>query len=122
MKQGTHASQIQPPIVVPVRHRASPSVQGNARASRLNRLAIVREMLSTVECATLAGQRYLMAKIVTFFDEVTADGYAGVGGRPRFMLAHLLGQLRQEGARPLPDAARFIQHAKHVLTLVDDLA
>jgi hypothetical protein len=79
-------------------------------------------MLSTIECATLAGQRYLMGKIVTFFDELAANGYAGVGGRPRFMLAHLLGQLRQEGARPLPYAARFIQHARDVLTLLDELA
>jgi hypothetical protein len=87
----------------------------------LNRLGIVREMLSTIECTTLAGQRYLMGKIVTFFDQLAATGYAGVGGRPRVMLAHLLGQLRQEGARPLPDAPRFIESAKDLLTLLEEL-
>jgi hypothetical protein len=38
------------------------------------------------------------------------------------MLAHQLGQLRQEGARSLPDTVRFIQYAKDLLTFLDDLA
>ncbi len=123
MNQGAHVVQTQPLTQVPGRRQASASPQGGtARASSLDRLGIIREMLSTIEYATLAGQRYLMGKIASFFDELAANGYAGVGGRPRFMLAHLLDQLRQEGARPLPDAPRFIQYAKDVLTLLDDLA
>lgn len=123
MSQGTHVAQTQPLTQVPVRRQASASPQeGTAGTSRLDRLGIVREMLSTIECATLAGQRYLMGKIVAFFDELAADRHAGVGGRPRFMLAHLLGQLRQEGARSLPDTVRFIQYAKDLLTFLDDLA
>lgn len=125
MNQGTHLVQTpsQPLTQLPVRLQASPSLRGGTpRASRLDRLGIVREMLSTIDCATLAGQRYLMGKIVAFFDELAAHGYAGVGGRPRFMLAHLLDEMRQEGARQLPYATRFIQHARDVLTLLDDLA
>jgi hypothetical protein len=61
-----------------------------------------------------------MGKIIAFFEELVANGDVGAG-RQRFMFTRLFQQLGHEGARQLPDAARFAQHAKDILTLLADL-
>ena len=97
---------------------APQDAEGSAghHSSALRRLAIVREMLSDLDTLTLAGQRYAMMKIMTFFEGQSAS--APMSGRTRFLIAHLLHQLIVENQRPCPDARRFRRHAEGVIILL----
>ena len=120
MDQGSHAEQTHTTASVPVSQGTpAATITCRARSVLLGRLAIVREMLSTMESVTFAGQRHIMAKIVAFFEDLIANECASGSGRARFLLAHLVHQLSCESRRPFPDAHAFQNHATDLLSMVD---
>jgi len=122
MNQGIHAEQTQTPTPVALWQPTTASAQTGSHGSCvLSGLGTIREMLSSIDSVTLAGQRYTMSKIIAFFEELGANVYVGVSERSQVLIARLLNQLGHESARPLPDAPRFTQHATDVLALLDEL-
>jgi hypothetical protein len=101
------ALDLAPRAVAPLLPTTSPS-----------RLAVAREMLVTLETLTNAGQRHLMAKVVTFIEGHVATATAGVRERPRAAALQLLGQLRRESERPSPDVATFRSRAETLIALL----
>lgn len=86
-----------------------------APATSPSRLAVAREMLVTLETLTNAGQRHLMAKVVTFI-----EGHIATAARERLRAAALqiLTQLKRESERPSPDVAAFRSHAETLIALL----
>jgi hypothetical protein len=82
-------------------------------------LAIAGEMVGTLETLTNAGQRHLMAKVVTFIEGHLAT--AVPGARERQRAAALLTQLKRESERPSPDVAAFRGHADTLIALLPPL-
>jgi hypothetical protein len=82
-----------------------------------NRLAVAREMLVTLETLTNAGQRHLMAKVVSFIEGQVAQAPAA-RGRQRALATQLLAQLRRESDRPFPEVAAFRSRAEGLIGLL----
>ncbi|HLK89759.1 MAG TPA: hypothetical protein VKZ18_07690 [Polyangia bacterium] len=82
-----------------------------------SRLAVAREMLVTLETLTNAGQRHLMAKVVTFIEGQVAEAPAA-RGRQRATAAQLLAQLKRESDRPFPEVAAFRSRAEGLIGLL----
>jgi hypothetical protein len=98
-----------------------PADRDQARKGSSKQLAVIREMLLNMENLTIAGQRYAMAKIVTFLENRVSPGSATVSGRNRFMLAHLVHQLSCEAQRSFPDVACFDGHVQSLLALLAEI-
>ena len=89
-----------------------------ASAASPSRLAVAREMLETLETLTNAGQRHLMAKVVTF---VRGQVSAAARERPRAVAFQLLTELQRQSERPSPDLAAFRTVAETLLALLAPL-
>jgi hypothetical protein len=85
-------------------------------------LGVIREMLSTLENQTTAGQHHVMDKVVDFLQVQVwrAARAAGPGSRPA--LVELLGHLRRETDRLLPSVETFTDRAEHLVTLLSAVA
>ncbi|HXT97645.1 MAG TPA: hypothetical protein VN853_15190 [Polyangia bacterium] len=82
-----------------------------------SRLAVAREMISTLETLTNAGQRHFMAKVVVFIEgQVAAAGEVSEDDRDAALQS--LEQLRRESARPLPDVVTFRNRADDLIGLL----
>lgn len=82
-----------------------------------SRLAVAREMISTLETLTNAGQRHFMAKVVIFIEgQVAAAGPVSEDARDAALQS--LEQLRRESARPLPDVVTFRNRADDLIGLL----
>jgi hypothetical protein len=90
-----------------------------APAASPSRLAVAREMLETLETLTNAGQRHLMAKVVTFIGGHLATG--APGARERHAALQLLNDLKRESERPSPAVATFRRHAESLIVLLTPL-
>ena len=88
----------------------------------VEQLAIVREMYSTLETGSTAGQRYVMGKVVGFLEDQTSRLLRGLSPRNRRALVDLLTRLRHESDRMSPDVAVFVGHADSLLSLVAAVA
>jgi hypothetical protein len=88
-------------------------------ATSPSNLAVAGEMLAMLETLTNAGQRHLMAKVVTFIEGHIAKATPGVRDRQR--AAALLTQLRRESERPSPEVAAFRAHAERLIALLAPL-
>jgi hypothetical protein len=81
-------------------------------------LPVIHEMLGTLDTLTIAGQRHVMEKVVSFVDTKTRATGARMNDRNRATLFELLTQLRQESQRRVPDPLRFTHHAESLITLL----
>jgi hypothetical protein len=86
-----------------------------------SRLAIAREMLVTLETLTNAGQRHLMAKVVSFIQGHVAPAGPGARERQRAAALQILTKLTRESERRSPDVASFRAHAEALLALLTPL-
>jgi hypothetical protein len=88
-----------------------------ALESSRNRLAVAQEMLVTLETLTNAGQRHLMAKVVSFIEGHVAAEAPVARDRQRAM-ASQLAQLKRESDRPFPEVAAFRSRAEGLIGLL----
>ena len=98
----------------------SPSDRGeDGHILRASEIAVIREMLATFESLTVAGQRHVMEKVVSFVD-ARARGAAGrMSHRNRVTLSELLTQLQKESQRMMPDPCGFARRAENLIALLD---
>ncbi len=79
-------------------------------------LAIIGEMLASLDSLTLAGRHHLMAKIAAFVQA----RIAAPAGRPvadRARVAELVEQVKREAARPLPFVPTFTEAVQRLLAI-----
>jgi hypothetical protein len=81
-------------------------------------LAVIREMLGTLESLTIAGQRHAMDKVVGFVGERAQGAATRVSPRNRTTLLDLLAELQKESQRMVPDSASFARHAENLIALL----
>jgi hypothetical protein len=88
------------------------------RAASPGELAVVREMLATLDTLTTAGQQHTMAKLVGFIQDRSIRVLPGISSRNRERVAELLAHLERECHRALPDVRSFSDRADRVVTLL----
>ena len=88
----------------------------------VEQLATVREMYSTLQTCSTAGQRYVMSKVVGFLEDQTSHLFRGLSPRNRRASMDLLTRLRHETDRMSPDVTAFVGHADSLLSLVAAVA
>jgi hypothetical protein len=82
-------------------------------------LAVVGEILADIVTATVAGQRYLMGKTITFLERELASAARVLNERQRTVFGRWLVELRRQADRIVPDVRAFNRRAS---ILVDVLA
>ena len=80
-------------------------------------VSVVREMVSTLETLTIAGQRHTMSKLVAFIRDRLAAGLPDAP-RSRSVFADQLATLNRESERPLPNVDTFHVRVDSLLALV----
>lgn len=97
-----------------------PAVQRRRSESALRErhLQVIGEMLGMLDTLTIAGQRHLMEKIVSFVDTQTRSAAVRMSNGNRAALFEVLTRLRQESQRLVPDPVRFIRHAENLIALL----
>ena len=83
---------------------------------------VVREMLSTLDKLTAAGQRYVMAKMVAFLRDQVEQALTGVSPRKQRMLSELLEHLSRNSERLWPDCDDFSHRAESLVALLVGIA
>ena len=76
------------------------------------RLDVIQSMLGDLETATTAGQRYVMAKLLTQLREAASAAEPSLSDLRRRTIRNTLAQLAREAERLLPDAAAFARGAR----------
>jgi len=76
------------------------------------RLDVIHAMLGDLETATNAGQRYVMAKLLTQFREAASAAEPSLSDRLRRSIRNTLAQLAGEAERLLPDTEAFARGAR----------
>ena len=82
--------------------------------------ALIREMLSTLETLTVAGQRHTMGKIAGFLSETVERPGPTVSLRARSAARELLSRLAHESERLSPDVGSFCWAAEGLLRLLSE--
>ena len=82
-------------------------------------LSTIREMLGTLDTLTMAGQRHVMTKVVSFIRENGNYWAHRIGYSDGSQVGDLLGRLALEAERLAPDPRRFGQHAHNLVDLLD---
>jgi len=85
-------------------------------------VSVVREMFSALETCSVAGQRYVMSKVVAFMEGQTSRLFPGQGTRNRLALTDLVTSLRRESDRMVPDVSAFVGRAESLLCLLTTVA
>jgi hypothetical protein len=109
---GAHAPDSHPQAARVVFPRASVSTR---------EIAVVQEMLTTLDTLTVAGQRHTMEKVVRFISDAIEGLSPTVGLRNRCTLADMLAQLAHESERVSPGVQLFRWSADSLLELLSDL-
>jgi hypothetical protein len=81
---------------------------------------LIREMLSTLETLTVAGQRHTMGKITGFLSETVDRLGPAVSLRTRSATGALLTRMAHESERLSPDVGSFCWAAESLLGLLTD--
>jgi hypothetical protein len=81
---------------------------------------LIREMLSTLETLTVAGQRHTMGKIAGFLTETIERPGPAVSLRTRSAAGELLTRMAHESERLSPDVGSFCWAAESLLVLLTD--
>ena len=76
------------------------------------RLDVIHSMLGDLETATTAGQRYVMAKLLTLLREAALVAEPSLSDLRRRWIRNTLAQLAREAERLLPDAEAFERGAR----------
>jgi hypothetical protein len=79
-------------------------------------LAVIGEMLGSLDSLTNAGQQHTMAKIVSFIQSRVSSGSIARTA-DRAQIAELLDRVRHEAARPLPVVDAFRDAVGRVLAV-----
>ncbi len=80
--------------------------------------AIVREMLLTMDTLTIAGQRYIMRKIVEILSN-RIDSMLSLRRQDRGTLSRMVNSLRVQCDHLLPDVRTFTARAEALLSVLD---
>jgi hypothetical protein len=107
-----------PGYIVEVPPELPPHRRQGERALLEGQLSVIREMLGMLDTITIAGQRHLMEKVVTFVEPHARAAVIRPSARRRDMLFELVVQLRKESERLVPDSARFTAHAENLIALL----
>jgi hypothetical protein len=83
-------------------------------SSNYHQLGIIREMLEAIETTTVAGQRYVMSKVVAFLHDQVGRCLTLPGSRRR-VVAKLLEELEGQAERMVPDVRAFNGGAEIVM-------
>lgn len=70
-------------------------------------LAVIREMLASLDSLTHAGRHHVMAKITAFMQARVAPAIAGRGPAERARIVELIDRVKHEAGRPLPVVLSF---------------
>jgi hypothetical protein len=70
-------------------------------------LAVIGEMLASLDSLTHAGRHHVMAKIAAFMQARVAPVLAGRGPAERARIAELIDRVKHEAGRPLPVVPSF---------------
>ena len=81
-------------------------------------LDVVHSMLGDLETATNAGQRYVMAKVLTQLREVASAAEPSLSDLRRRSIRNTLVQLAGEAERLLPDAEAFARGARSLAAVL----
>ena len=114
--------ELTPSTPVTRRNENFPRAAVPARKEREGELAVVREMLSTLDTLTTAGQQHTMAKLVGFIQDRSTRVLPAISSRNRDALAELMGHLQRECHRVLPDVRSFSDRADRVVALLSAAA
>ena len=87
-----------------------------AHPSLAAQLAVIREMLATLDTLTAAGQCYVMRKVVAFIQDELARL------RPQGGLAETLISLMTEAQQRWPDSRRFCSRAESLMKRLEKVA
>lgn len=79
-------------------------------------LAIIGEMLASLDSLTHAGRHHLMAKIAAFV-QARAAAPAGRPAADRARVAELIDRVKHEAARPLPVVSSFTEAVQRLLAV-----
>ena len=84
---------------------------------RLDRCALVREMLERMDTLGPAGQGDVMGRVISLLITEGEASVMGEGNRRTF--CEQLDHLRHEAGRPWPDAASFCRRARNLMEMVE---
>ena len=77
-------------------------------------------MVQSIDTLTLAGQRHELKKIVALLEDEIISGCGSVCTSRAEAIDSLLGALRQEASRLLPDVTSFVARAEALITFVEN--
>ncbi len=80
-------------------------------------LAVIGEMVASLDSLTHAGRHHVMAKIVGFIQGRLGPSVAKRGPVERARIAELLDRLKNEAARPLPVVSNFTEAVERLLAV-----
>jgi hypothetical protein len=72
-------------------------------------LAVIGEMLASLDSLTHAGRHHVMAKIAAFMQARVTPALAGRSAAERAGVAELIERVKHEAARPLPVVPSFTE-------------
>ena len=81
-------------------------------------VAVIPQMLSSLDSLSPAGKQYVMGKIVTFLRDWLVRGRHTVGHRNQHALGDLIRQLDRQAGSPWPDTDVFRSRADSFLRLL----
>jgi len=83
------------------------------------RVATIREMLSTLDTVTHAGQQHLMNRVVDFVQAQVQQACRRASSGNRRMLLEQLDLIKREAGRRLPSVPAFRPRAENLLRLLN---
>ena len=85
-------------------------------------LSTIREMLTSLETLTTAGQQHVMFKVIAFIRGRAGEALGRVGRKNQRTAVDLLEHLAIESERPLPDVRSFGPRAESLVALLAAVA
>ena len=80
-------------------------------------LAVIGEMVASLDSLTHAGRHHVMAKIVTFVQGRVGPAVAKSAPAERARIGEMVDRLKNEAARPLPVVASFTDAVQRLLAV-----
>ncbi len=80
-------------------------------------LAVIGEMVASLDSLTHAGRHHVMAKIVAFVQGRIGPAVARRGPAERARIGELVDRLKNEAARPLPVVSNFTEAVQRLLAV-----
>jgi hypothetical protein len=80
-------------------------------------LAVIGEMVASLDSLTHAGRHHVMAKIVTFVQGRIGPAVAKRGAAERARINELVERLKNEAGRPLPVVSSFTDAVQRLLAV-----